>query len=323
MEYTILGRTGLTVSKLCLGTWRFGRETDGTIETTEKAAHDLLTAAWDQGITFIDTANGYGTPSGTAERWIGDWLDGYDRTDVVLASKVYWDFERGYPHRGGLSRRDIRHHLAGTLERLGTDYLDLYYLHRWDEKTPIERTLRTLEELRQEGRIDHIGLSTMAAWQLTKALWACDRLAVEPFSVAQPQFNAAYREPVADYLDACADQDLAVCPYSPTHGGLLTGKYSPEGTPPPGSRGALESWDEGRFTPREWRVQKAVEAVADEMGATPAQVALRWLIDRKRVSCVPIIGVRTVEQLRENCGATEINLGERYRAQIDRAYLSE
>jgi aryl-alcohol dehydrogenase-like predicted oxidoreductase len=320
MEYTKLGSTGTEVSQVCFGTWRFAKESDGTVETTREEAHELLDAAWDAGINFIDTANAYGDPAGTSEQWIGEWLEGVDREDVVLASKVYWTAQS--PVSENLGRKTIRNEIEGTLDRLGTDYLDVYYIHRWDEETPIEETLSTLSELVREGKVHYLAANSMAAWQLTKALWTSDVEGLERFEVTQPRFNAAYRDEVADYIDVCADQDLAVCPYSPLEGGFLTGKYDREGDVPEGSRGDLYEWGD-RWSERQWAVLDAVESVAEEVGATPAQVALRWLMDRERVTVVPIVGARTTEQMRENAAAADVSLSGDQRERITAAYREQ
>jgi len=321
MEYTRLGSTGTTVSQLCFGTWRFGRETGGVVETDRDEAHDLLDAAWERGINFIDTANVYGNPNGTSEAYIGEWLDDYDREDFVIASKVYFPFDgRGEPgpNDSGLGRKHIRAQIEGTLDRLDTDYLDLYYIHRWDEHSDIEETLSTLDDLVRAGKIHHLGASTMAAWQLTKALWKSDVEDYERFEVTQPLFHAGYRDDVKDYLDVCADQDMAVCPYSPLAGGFLTGKYerTDDDDPtafegPEGARGSLsDRFEDFYLSERGWHVLDELRAVADELDATPAQVALRWLIEQPDITCVPIVGARTVDQLDENVGATDISLSD-------------
>lgn len=321
MEYVTLGQTGLTVSQLCFGTWRFGRKSNGTVETNREEAHNLLDTAWERGINFIDTANVYGEPSGTSETYIGEWLKEYDREDFVIASKVYLPYDgRGEagPNDSGLGRKHIRAQIEGTLERLKTDYLDLYYIHRFDDNTPIEGTVRTLNDLIREGTIHHIGASTMAAWKLTKALWASDVNKLERFEVTQPPFDATYNNvtwydgfDLDHYLDVCADQKLAVCPYSPLAGGFLTGKYTRDGSAPKGSRGDLiaETFEERYVSETAWAVLDAIRSVADEHDATPAQVALRWLIQQDRFSAVvPIIGARTPAQLEENVGITDFSL---------------
>ncbi|MFB6146393.1 MAG: aldo/keto reductase [Halobacteriaceae archaeon] len=318
MEYTRLGSTGLRVSKICFGTWRFGMETDGVIETDREEAFDLLDAAWEQGINFIDTANVYGVDS-ASEQWIGEWLNSrdVDRQEVVIASKVYWT--SGPVPGSDLSRKTIREEIEGTLDRLDTDYIDVYYIHRWDEDTPIRETLTALNGLIDEGKVNYIAASSMDAWKLTKAVMTSQNLDIERFEVTQPKFNAATRP--ESYLDVCADQDLAVCPWSPLEAGLLTGKYERGAEYPEGSRGDLVDWDpDERFSDRQWRVLEAVEAVADEVDATPAQVSLRWLMDQREFDCVPIIGARTVDQIEENAGAAEVALSDEQYDRIDQAY---
>ncbi|MDS0281179.1 aldo/keto reductase [Haloarcula onubensis] len=321
MEYTRLGSTGTTVSQLCYGTWRFGRETGGVVETDKEQAHELLDAAWERGINFFDTANVYGTPNGKSERYIGEWLDDRDREDVVIASKVYFPFD-GWgepgPNDSGLGRKHIRAQIEGTLDRLDTDYLDLYYIHRWDDESDIVETLRTLNDLVREGKVHYLGASTMAAWQLTKALWKSDVEGLERFEVTQPLFHAGYRDDIKDYLDVCADQDMAVCPYSPLAGGFLTGKYerTDDDDPtkfegPEGARGDLsDRFDDFYLSERGWHVLDEIRAVADELDATPPQVALRWLVEQPDITCVPIVGARTVDQLDENVGAADISLSD-------------
>ena len=318
MEYTKLGSTGLDVSTLCFGTWRFNAQSeDGTLETDREEAHELLDVFAEAGGNFIDTANVYGDPNGTSEEWIGEWLADRDREEYVIASKVYGTAVSRFS--GNLSRKNIRAEIEGTLERLGTDYLDVYYIHRWDDDTPIRETLRTLTQLVREGKVHYLAASSMAAWKLAKALWTSDVEGLERFEVTQPRFNAAdYPE---DYLDVCADQGLAVCPYSPLDGGFLTGKYE-RGDAPQGSRGALNDWDL-EFSDRQWRVLDTVREVADRIDATPAQVSLRWLIEQPRFTCVPIFGARSVTQLEENVAAADISLSEDQFDRIADAYHSD
>ncbi|MFB6251110.1 MAG: aldo/keto reductase [Halobellus sp.] len=316
LSYRRLGSTGTSVSELCFGTWRFGREANGVVETSKNEAHKLLDAFADRGGNFIDTANVYGTPSGRSESWIGDWLAGRDRSAYVIASKVYFDFDPDDPNGSGLSRTHIREQIEGTLDRLGTDYLDLYYIHRWDEETPIAETLSTLHRLVEEGKINYLGASTMAAWQLTKALWTSDVNNWERFEVTQPLFHAGYYEDVKEYLDVCGDQGLAVCPYSPLAGGFLTDKYEradPDDptavVAPDGSRASIDDqFDRFYLSERGWHVLDAVRAVAGEVDVSAAQVALRWLMDYPDATVVPIVGARTVDQLDENVGAADADL---------------
>ncbi|MFC6826073.1 aldo/keto reductase [Halopelagius fulvigenes] len=331
LNYRRLGTTGTKVSELCFGTWRFGRKTGGVLETSKEEAHELLDAYVERGGNFIDTANVYGDPNGTSEDWIGDWLSDRDREQFVIASKVYFGFDDDNPNGSGLSRTHVRNQIEGTLDRLGTDYLDLYYIHRWDEETPIEETLSTLNRLVEEGKVNYLGASTMAAWQLTKALWKSDVEGYERFEVTQPLFHAGYYEDVADYLDVCGDQGLAVCPYSPLAGGFLTGKYEradPDDPTiveaPDGSRADFdERFDQFYLSERGWHVLDAVKEVAEEEDATPAQVSLRWLMDYPDATVVPIVGARTVDQLDENVGAAEVDLSDDQWERITNARYDE
>ena len=313
MHYRRLGTTGLQVSPLCLGTWRFGKESDGVVETDREDAHELLDAFAERGGNFIDTANGYG--GGDSERWIGEWLEDEDREDYVIASKCFWSTVSRFQEN--LSKKNVRAEVEGSLERLGTEYLDILYLHRFDDDTPIEQTLRAVDDLVSEGKVHHVGLSTADAWKLTKGLWKADVENYEAFTVTQPLFHAAYYEDVAEYLDVCADQNLAVCPYSPLAGGFLTGKYERAGDDtydldaPEDTRAQFDD----RFldfyvSERGWHVLDEVRAVADEVDASPAQVALRWLMDQPDFDCVPIIGARTVDQLDENLGAVDVEISD-------------
>jgi len=320
MEYVRLGSTGLEVSALCFGTWRFGKESDGTIETTREEAHELLDAFAERGGNFIDTANGYG--DGQSEQWIGEWLADRDREEFVVASKCYWsDVSR---FQENLSRKNVRAEVEGSLDKLDTDYLDVLYLHRFDDETPIEHTLRTLDDLVSEGKVHYIGISSCDAWKLAKGLWQADVNNYEAFTVTQPQYSATHRDPVSEYLDVCADQDIAVCPYSPLHGGFLTGKYERVGDgeieAPDGSRADLsEHFADWYLNDEAWDVLDEIRAVADEADATPAQVSLRWLMDHERFTCVPIVGARTVDQLDENVGAVDVSLSDEQWARIDDA----
>ncbi|RDZ65239.1 aryl-alcohol dehydrogenase [Haloferax sp. Atlit-12N] len=316
LDYRRLGSTGTRVSELCFGTWRFGRKSSGVLETDEEEAHELLDAFEERGGNFIDTANVYGNPNGTSEEYIGNWLAERDREDYVLASKVYFPFDEDNPNGRGLSRTHIRNQIEGTLDRLDTDYLDLYYIHRWDEETPIEETLRALNGLVEEGKVNYLGASTMASWQLTKSLWKSDVNDYARFDVTQPLFHAGYYEDVKDYLDVCGDQDIAVCPYSPLAGGFLTGKYEradsddpTEYVAPDGARGSFdERFDRFYVSERGWKVLDEIRAVADEVDASPAQVALRWLMDYPEATVVPIVGARTTDQLDENVGAADVDI---------------
>lgn len=317
MEYVQLGGTGLEVSQLCLGTWMFGTESeDGTVATDREQAHDLLDAAWERGITFFDTANSYG--GGDSERYIGGWLDDRDRENFVIASKVYWA-TRGR-RDAGLSRKIVRAEIEDTLDRLGTEYLDIYYIHGWHDLSPIEETLSALNDLVRDGKVHYLGVSNFAAWQLLQSLWITDVHDWESISVVQPRYNAIdhypytvdpSEQPLPGLFDACRNHGVAVCPYSPLAGGFLTGKYDrgPDGTVvgPDGSRADVLG-NFGPFSDRAWAVLEAVREVAAETGASLAQVAIRWTMAVEDVTSIPIVGARSLDQLDENVGALDVSL---------------
>jgi aryl-alcohol dehydrogenase-like predicted oxidoreductase len=303
-----LGRTGLKVSELAFGTWRFGRENDdGDVEVGRERAHDLLDAYADVGGRFIDTADMYG--AGRAEQYIGEWLADRDREDYVVASKVYWPTRDG-PNGRGLNRKHVRETVENSLDRLGTDYLDLLYIHRWDDDTPAREFMRTLDELVRDGTVHYLGTSTFEpnAWKVAKANEIAKREGYEPFTVAQPRYNAVNREIEGNYLDMCQDYEVGVIPWSPLAGGFLTGKYDRGQDPPAGTRGATDQqFVDSYLTAENFDALDAVEAVADDVDATPAQTALAWLLHHDQV-VAPITGARTPEQLRENAAAAELTL---------------
>ena len=304
-----LGATGLQVSEIAFGTWRFGREyDDGTLEVGKKRAHELLDAYEAAGGRFIDTADVYG--GGASEEYIGDWLADRDREDFVIASKIYWPTREDDPNGRGLNRKHLRRQIDLILDRLGTDYVDLLYIHRWDDETPAEEFMRTLDGFVENGKVLHLGSSTLEpnAWKVAKANEIADRRGYEPFSVTQPRYNLVDREIEGNYLDMCRDYNLGVVPWSPIAGGFLTGKYARGEEPPEGSRGAqAERFREGYLTDENFDVLEEVQAVAEEVGASTVDVSLAWLLAHEDVTA-PIIGARTVEQLEENLAATEIEL---------------
>ena len=329
MQYIRLGGTALEVSRLCLGTWMFGTDYGDGEAVDRTTAHMVLDAAAERGINFFDTANVYGQPSrssddvdravpGRSERYIGEWLVGKDREDFVIGSKVYYATTGRQPI--GLSRKIIRAEIEGTLERLGTEYVDIYYIHGWHGGSPLEESLSAMNDLVRSGKVLYLGVSNFTAWQLLKSQWICDKNGWAPISVVQPRFNAADRVPytvdpqelpLPDLFDACRDQDIAVCPYAPLAGGFLTGKYvrGQDGAVaiPQGSRGAFTD-RYGPFPQRWWQVLDAIRGVADELEVSASQVALRWTTMIGGITCVPIVGGRKAEYLDDNVAALDITL---------------
>ncbi|MFP8954571.1 aldo/keto reductase (plasmid) [Natrialbaceae archaeon A-arb3/5] len=316
LDTVSLGRTGLEVSELSFGTWRFGRrlvdgeeryDEDGTVEVDESQAYDLLDTYADAGGNFIDTADKYG--DGRSEEWIGNWLDDRNREDYVIATKIYRP-RREDPNSRGLNRKHLRHQIDVCLDRLGTDYVDLLYCHRWDDRTPAEEFMRTLNGLVEDEKVHYLGISSGKpdAWKIVKANEIARREGYEPFTVTQPRYNLVDREIEPNYLPMCREYDLGVVPWSPLAWGFLTGKYE---RGDPGHEGSAAAEDD-RFakwylTDENFDALEVLETVADEADATPAQVALAWQLHHEDVTA-PIIGARTVDQLEENLGASEVEL---------------
>lgn len=305
MKYTTLSGSGITVSQCCLGTSGFGAVWDGDAMTTAQEAHELLDAASEQGLTFLDTANIYGQPSGAAEEIIGNWLQEQDRDEIVLATKVGVG-PSDDPRRSGYSSRHIRSAVQSSLERLQTDYIDVYYLHTWPGRL-CEEALRTLSDLIQEGVVRYVGLCNVSGWQLMKSSWIADVNGLRDATVVQAKLNAVHWQEQTELLEACADQEIAICAYSVLDGGFLTGKYSRSDAPPEDTRATIKP-SYGEFSPDEWAVLDEIRAVATAVEATPAQVAIRWVIDYFDATVVPLFGARTVDQLEQNVGASDIHL---------------
>ncbi|MFP9059908.1 aldo/keto reductase [Natrialbaceae archaeon A-chndr2] len=316
LDFVQLGRTGIHTSELQFGTWRFGRTTEeGNLEISEERAHELLDAYADAGGRYIDTADVYG--GGESERWIGDWLDERDRERYTIASKLYWQIRDGDPNSGGTNRKNVRHRVDAILDRLDTDYLDVLYIHRWDDATPTREMMKTLNGVVESGKVHYLGASTMRpnAWKVARANAIADAHGWEPFTVLQPRYNLVDREIEGDYLEFARQRNLAVCPWSPLGQGFLTGKYTRDEDLPDDSKVAESSrFRDAYLTEANFDLHDELDAVAAEVDATPAQVALAWLCHRDGVTA-PIVGARTVDQLEENLAAAAIELSPE---QVDR-----
>lgn len=312
MAHTTLGETGLEVSELCLGCMNFGSGAEWMIDDREQS-REIIERAIDHGINFFDTANVYSR--GESEEIVGDVLSEYDREEFVLATKVFGEMA-DRPNGQGLGRKHIRDQIEASLDRLGTDYVDLYQIHRWDDSTPISETLATLDRLLEEGKVRYIGASTMASWQFAKALYTSDLENRERFVSMQAEYNLADRHEEANVLPLCHDQDIGVLPWSPLAGGFLTGKYERDAGPPEGTRAADDEHTYDRFTEENWNVLDVVRAVADEEDATPVQVSLAWLLEKDVVDS-PIVGPRTIDHLDEQVGALDVDLSDDQMARLE------
>lgn len=317
MDLRNLGNSGTIVSEFALGTMTFGAEAD------EQTSHAILERYLDAGGNLIDTADVYTT--GASESIIGRWLarNPGRRDGVVIATKGRFPMGGG-PNDLGLSRTHLRTALDASLRRLGVDHIDLYQMHAWDALTPIEETLRFLDDAVTAGKISYYGFSNYLGWQLTKAAQVARANGWAAPVTLQPQYSLIVRGIEHEVVPAALDANVGLLPWSPLAGGWLSGKYRRD-EPPTGAtrlgenptRG-MEAWEARNADPRTWEIIDAVDAVASETGASASQVSLAWLSDRPAVTSV-ILGARTVEQLEDNLGAADLELSEEQRARLDEA----
>ena len=287
MDYRKLGRSGLKVSPLCLGTMMFGGPTG------EADSREIVAAARDLGVNFIDTADAYN--AGESERVVGRAIAA-ERDRWVLATKLANKLTDD-PNSGGLSRRWVQMACDASLKRLGTDVIDIYYLHKEDHSTALEETVTALGDLMRAGKIRYFGLSNYRSWRVAAICNICDRLGIDRPVVSQPYYNAMNRMPEVEHLPACGYYGLGVVPYSPLARGVLTGKYAANVTPEEGSRAARQ---DKRMMQTEWRhesleIAQKIKAHAEAKGATPIDLAVQWVLNNRLVTAT-IAGPRTMEQ---------------------------
>jgi aryl-alcohol dehydrogenase-like predicted oxidoreductase len=313
MKHRTLGRTGLIVSEVALGSMQFGGKMNmgnlGQDETTR-----MVKLALDGGINFIDTADVYSL--GESESLLGNALKGI-REEIVLATKVRLPMGENF-NRSGATRVNIMREVEGSLRRLQTDYIDLYQVHGWDSTTPLEETLRTFDDLVRQGKVRYIGLSNLMSWQAATAIMLQERLGLERYVTAQMYYSLVGRGLEHEFQSFAEYHHIGILVWSPLAGGFLAGKYSRANPPPAGSRFG----DAGQFVPfdREtgYHVVDTVTQVAARHGATPAQVALAWVLSRPAVSSV-IIAARKAEQLQDNMRAVDVRLSDDDIRQLDTA----
>jgi aryl-alcohol dehydrogenase-like predicted oxidoreductase len=315
VEYRTLGLTGLKVSPLCLGTMQFGWTADDAM------SQRVLSAAFEAGINFIDTADIYsrwadGNPGGVAEQIIGRWMkqNSIAREKIVLATKVRGNMGGGSEDEG-LSRKHILAAVENSLRRLQTDYLDLYQAHWPDPKTPVEETMRAFDELVKQGKVRSVGASNYSAWELMQALWDSDRNDLFRFDSLQPHYNLVHRDEFERELSAvCKTYHLGVIPYSPLAGGFLTGKYRRNLVPISARAGGAKRY----FNERNWILLDLMDTLAKQKGASLSQIALAWLLADPLISS-PIIGANSIEQLKDNLGALDVRLTPAEKTTLDKA----
>lgn len=322
MKYTKLGQTGITVSRICLGMMSYGDPTISAWVLDLDESRPLVKKAIDLGINFFDTANVYSR--GRSEEITGELLGEY-RDECIIATKVYFPLS-GYgldptpkPNTHGLSRYHIKRSIEDSLARLQMDYIDLYQIHRLDHSLPIEEILRSLNHLITQGKVLHIGASSMFAWQFAKSLWIAERNGLEPFRSMQNHYNLAYREEEREMIPLCQDQNIGLIPWSPLARGFLTGKYSQD-KEPISMRYQHDRYLKSRFfTKEDFFVVERVVEIAQEKDVSPAQIALAWIFSKDYVTS-PILGATKIEHIEQAVDALEIKLSEDDITRLEEVY---
>ena len=305
MHYTNLGRSGLRVSRICLGMMGFGNESERPWVIDEEAAEPIVRTAIEGGVTFFDTADVYS--AGASEVATGRLLAKmFRRDEVVVATKVFMKFEPG-ENSGGLSRKHIMSAIDASLARLGMDYVDLYQIHRWDNRTPIAETMAALHDVVRAGKARYIGASSMFAWQFAKAQHAADRHGWTPFVSMQNHYNLLYREEEREMIPQCIDQGVAVIPWSPLARGVLAGNRTRAGERRTTRSNSDPFGDSLYQQPTDFDVVDAAGEVAAERGVPPAQIALAWLLQRPGVTA-PIVGATKRAHLEDALAAEKLEL---------------
>jgi aryl-alcohol dehydrogenase-like predicted oxidoreductase len=317
METIRLGASGLKVSRLALGCMSYGSSAWRPWVLDEEAARPFLRRALELGITFFDTADMYSL--GRSEEVVGKAIrDFAKRTDVVLATKVFFPMGGG-PNDRGLSRKHVLDAIDASLKRLGTDYVDLYQIHRFDAETPIEETLRALEDVVRAGKARYVGASSMWAWQLAKMLYAADRLGAPRFVSMQNHYNLIYREEEREMLPLCREEGLGILPWSPLARGFLAGNRSREEK---GETLRAKTDDYAHklyYTDTDFAIADRVGVVAAAKGVSRMQVALAWLLAQPAVTA-PIIGATKMEHLEESVAALDVRLTLEERTALEELY---
>jgi aryl-alcohol dehydrogenase-like predicted oxidoreductase len=312
MEYTTLGSTGIEVSKVCLGCMSFGSGSDWMLDDEESA--DLIERAIDLGVNFFDTANVYSR--GESEEILGDTLAEYDRDRMVVATKVFGQMDDEDPNSQGLSRKTIEQELDASLDRLGMDTVDLYQIHRWDYDTPIDQTLRALDDAVRREKVRHVGASSMWTHQFADALHTSDHFGLERFATMQNHYNLTYREEEREMLPYCHKEGVGVIPWSPLAQGYLTRPHEELESTARGKESLADRHEEYRAGGGQ-EINERVQELAAEKGVTMAQIGLAWQFQNDWVDA-PIVGTTSIDHLEDAVEALEVSLSA-----SDVAYLEE
>jgi aryl-alcohol dehydrogenase-like predicted oxidoreductase len=311
MRYKLLGRSGLRVSEICFGTMTFGEDWGWGADKDE--CKKMFKAFLDAGGNFVDTANRY--TEGSSETIVGDLLGGI-REQIVLATKYTLYMKQGDPNSGGNHRKNMVQALDNSLRRLKTDYIDLYWVHAWDFMTPVEEVMRGLDDLVRAGKILYVGVSDTPAWIVSRANMLAELRGWTPFVALQIEYSLLERTVERDLLPMARELDLAVTPWAVLGGGVLTGKYGSRAKEQPKTRRYPDDSDSARMQDWALKIGDEVAAVAEEIGCSPAHVAINWVRQQPGV-VIPIIGARTEEQLRQNVEALKYPLNEAHLKRLD------
>ena len=319
MDYLRLGTAGLKVSRICLGMMSYGSKAERAWHLDESEAEPLVRAAIDGGVNFFDTADMYS--DGETEEITGSLLGKLFgcRDDYVLATKVYFPIGDG-PNDGGLSRKHVMSAIDASLRRLGTDYVDLYQIHRWDYETPIDETMNALHGVVQSGKARYIGASAMFAWQFAKAQSTAERHGWARFVSMQNHYNLMYREEEREMIPQCIDQGVAVLPYSPLARGMLTGNRTRGGERTTARSGSDPLSDSLYDCPADFDVADRVASVAAARGVPAAQMALAWLMHKPGVTA-PIVGATKLSHIQDALAATRLALGDEEISRLEEPYV--
>jgi 1-deoxyxylulose-5-phosphate synthase len=316
MDFVKLGNSGLDVSRLCLGCMSFGSPGERPWMVDEQAGREVIRRALELGFNFFDTANAYSR--GTSEEILGRALRELTRREeVVIATKVFFPMRPG-PNGGGLSRKAILDGIDASLRRLGTDHVDLYQIHRWDDSTPLEETLRALDDIVRAGKVRYLGASSMHAWQFAKALYTADRHGWARFVSMQNHVNLLYREEEREMLPLCAAEGIGVLPWSPLARGRLTRDWRESSL-----RRDTDAFGRTLYevaADADHRVIDAVSRVAEQRGVSRAQVALAWLLQRPPITA-PIVGASRVAHLDDAAAALSLRLSNEEVAALEEPYV--
>ncbi|MGB4595646.1 MAG: aldo/keto reductase [Anaerolineaceae bacterium] len=319
MEYTKLGNTGMDVSRICLGCMSFGDVTTGFHDwvLNESDSRVIIKRALELGINFFDTANCYSY--GTSEEFLGRALKDFAKRDeVVIATKVFIKMREG-PNGAGLSRKAILSEIDHSLKRLGTDYVDLYQIHRWDYTTPIEETMESLNDVVRAGKARYIGASAMYAWQFHKALHVSEKNGWARFVSMQSHLNLIYREEEREMLPLCRDQKIGVIPYSPLASGRLVRDWSAESTLR-AQTDTIQHMKYDAFADKDKTIIERVAELAERRGVKKSHIALAWVLQKKPVGA-PIIGATKLSHLEDAVGAVDVQLTPEEVAYLEEPYV--